>query len=301
MKARVSMVVIAMSICGAAIINGQDRGVPQSVAFFSARSGNNEIYLMNPDGTDPVQITHDPASDADPDVSTNGREIVFTSNRTGNNDIFVTDSNGINVWNLTNNPANDGWPRWSPNGQQIAFHSNREDDDDEISDYDIYVMDADGSNLTQVTTYPGVDQYPDWSPNGKELMFRRDMDIYAVDLADGTVRRLTKGAGLNQMAVWSPNGRRIVFMSNREGYCSVFVMNDDGSDQTNLTPKDPGDTDAEWCSRAPSWSRNGRQIYFMSSRPSTQGDAEIFVMNADGTEVRRLTYSLGTDGSPRAR
>ena len=90
-------------------------------------------------------------------------------------------------------------------------------------------------------------------------------------------------------------------MSLREGYCAVFVMNADGSDQTNLTPKQQGDMDADWCSRAPSWSTNGRQIYFMSLRPATQGDAEIYLMNADGTGLQRLTSVVGTDGSPRTR
>jgi Tol biopolymer transport system component len=76
---------------------------------------------------------------------------------------------------------------------------------------------------------------------------------------------------------------------------------EDGSDQRNLTPKDVGDADADWVSRAPSWSTNGRQIYFMSSRPSTGLDTELFIMNADGTDTTRLTYSIGMDGSPRVR
>ena len=62
-------------------VAGQGRGIPGSVAFFSARDGNNEIYVMDPDGSRPLRITNNPASDVDPDISTNGRDIVFTSNR----------------------------------------------------------------------------------------------------------------------------------------------------------------------------------------------------------------------------
>jgi Tol biopolymer transport system component len=90
-------------------------------------------------------------------------------------------------------------------------------------------------------------------------------------------------------------------MSSRDGYPSVFVMNADGSDQRNLTPKTPGDLDSDWVSRAPSWSTNGRHLFFMSFRPSTGLDTEIFAMNPDGTGVTRLTYSLGVDGSPHGR
>jgi Tol biopolymer transport system component len=69
----------------------------------------------------------------------------------------------------------------------------------------------------------------------------------------------------------------------------------------NLTPKDPADPSSAWLSRAPAWSMNGRQIYFMSFRPSTGGDVEVFVMNADGTGVARLTHSVGEDGGPQTR
>jgi TolB protein len=162
-------------------------------------------------------------------------------------------------------------------------------------------MDADGRQPTRLTTHPGVDQFPDWSPDGRRIVFRRDLDIYVMELATGAVSRLTAAPPLNQMAAWSPNGQQLVFMSARDGYPSIFLMNADGSDQRNLTPKTPGDADADWVSRAPSWSTNGRFIFFMSFRPSTNLDTEIFVMNLDGTGVTRLTNSIGVDGSPRGR
>ena len=274
---------------------GQGRGAPGSLVFYSARDGNNEIYVADTDGERPVRITENPASDVDPDLSPNGRDIVFTSNRSGNNDIYVVGTDGRNPVNLTNNAANDGWARWSPDGHHIVFHSNRD------GNFELYAMNADGSGLTRLTNYPGVDQYPDWSPNGKQIAFRRDVDIYTLDVTTGETNRLTAAPPLNQMPAWSPNGKQIAFMSTRDNYVSVFVMNDDGSDPRNLTLKNPSDLDTDWVSRAPSWSVNGRQIFFMSSRPSTGLDTEIFVMNLDGTGVTRLTNSIGMDGSPRTR
>lgn len=276
-------------------VAGEGQGIPGGLTFFSARDGNNEIYVMDWDGGRPLRLTAHAASDVDPDLSPNGGDVVFTSNRSGNNDIFIMDSTGRNPVNLTNHPANDGWARWSPNGRHIAFHSFRD------GNFELYVMDSDGGDVTRLTDYPGVDQFPDWSPTGHEIAFRRDTDVYVLDLASGEARRLTAAPPLNQMPVWSPNGQQIAFMSARGGYASVFLMNADGSDQRNLTPKDPGDADSDWISRAPGWSASGREIYFMSSRPSTGLDTEIFVMNADGSDVRRLTHSVGTDGSPRSR
>jgi len=277
-------------------------GGPQgSVVFFSARDGhpNKQIYVMNPDGSDPVRVTYDTASDVDPDMSPDGKQIIFTSNKTetGNNNIFVQDRESV-VRNLTNDLATDEWARWSPNGKQIVFDSNRDG-----GVFEIYVMNADGSSPMRLTTPPTLGRYPSWSPDGKQIVFRQGIDIYTINAdGTGTPTQLTSevAPSFAQMPAWSPNGRYIAFMSFREGYCSVFRMTADGNEQINLTPKDQGDSASQWCSRAPSWSANGQQIFFMSFRPSTGGQNEIFVMNADGTEVRQLT-DTGTNGSPRAR
>jgi Tol biopolymer transport system component len=290
------LVSLALVACASVLaIHGQGRGVPSSLVFSSARDGNNEIYTADWDGRRPLRLTSDPASDVDPDISPNGRDIVFTSNRTGNNDIYIIGSTGGAAVNLTNNSANEGWARWAPDGEHIVFHSNRD------GNFELYVMSRDGSDLTRLTNYPGIDQFPDWSPEGGEIAFRRDVDIYVMDVANGQIRRLTDAPPLNQMAAWSPSGTQLAFMSQRDGYTSVFVMNADGSGPRNLTPKNPGDADSDWVSRAPSWSSTGRQIYFMSSRPSTSLDVDVFIMNADGTNPMRLTTTIGMDGSPRSR
>jgi Tol biopolymer transport system component len=284
-----------LAIAWSAGPSAQVPGIPGSLVFYSIRHGNNEIYRANPDATDAQRLTFHAASDVDPAISPNGRDVIFTSNRTGNNDIHLVDSRGGQAWNLTEHGANDGWARWSPNGHQIVFHSDRD------GNFEIYVMNGDGSDPRRLTNYAGIDMFPDWSPNGQEIVFRRDSDIHVLDLFDHTIRKLTNAAALNQMATWSPNGRQLAFMSTRDGYPSVFVMNADGSGQVNLTPKDPTDLNSEWTSRAPSWSTNGRHIYFMSFRPATQGDTELFVMNRDGSGLQRLTMSPGADGSPRTR
>ena len=274
---------------------GQGRGVPGNIAFFSARDGNNEIYVGDWDGRRPLRLTNDPGSDVDPAISPDGRDVVFTSNRTGNNDIFIVGIAGGTAVNLTNNAATDGWARWAPDGEHIVFHTNRD------GNFEIYMMNRDGTGQTRLTNYPGIDQYPDWSPDGREIAFRRDIDIYALDVATGATRRLTDAPPVNQMATWSPSGQHLAFMSMRAGYISVFLMNADGSEPRNLTPKNAGDADSDWISRAPSWSTTGRQIYFMSSRPSTGLDTEIFMINIDGTGLTRLTNTIGMDGSPHGR
>lgn len=281
-------------------------GPAASMVFYSARTGDLEIYAMDPDGDAVQRITESPGTDIWPDLSPNGRYVAFASLRTGNFEIFVTDLHTGDVWNVSNNSGDDNWPRWSPNGRQIAFHSNRD------GNYELYVVQIDGTGLRRVTNNAVLDQWPDWSPNGKHLAFRRGLDIYVID-ADGEeqnpVALTNLPLTLDQMPVWSPNGQQIAFMSFRSGYCSVYLMNASGDTPTdpavNLTPKDPADANSQWCSRAPAWSRDGQHIYFMSFRPETGGAGaafnELYVMNADGSGVLRLTNSAGEDGGPQAR
>jgi Tol biopolymer transport system component len=294
----------ALLVVGGNSVAAQNRiavGPPQNVAFHSQRDGNYEIYVMNPDGTGQTRITNDSATDQYPDISPNGQHIAFISNRTtvdnptGDAEVFVMNADGSDVTQLTFDTAVEAWPRWSPNGHTIAFHSNVD------GNYEIYTIDIDGSNLTRVTNYSGIDQWPDWSPDGKQLVIRRDNDIYVINTDGSDPVRLTSSGPLNQMAVFSPNGKQFAFMSTREGYCSVFTMDADGENQTNLTPKTPGDADADWCSRGPAWSTNGRQIYFTSKRPSTGTNFELYVMNSDGSDVTRLTFAAGEDGMPSVR
>ena len=273
--------------------NAQDPlgGPPHSIAFESNRDGNNEIHVMNPDGSDQTRLTFDSRNDQRPDISPNGQQIVFSSNRItaenteGDFEIFVMNSDGSDVSQLTFNAADDSWPRWSPNGKWIAFHSNLD------GNYEIYIIRPDGTDLTRVTDYPGLDQYPEWSPNGKQLAIRRDLELYLIDNDGSNPVQLTftTPPTINQMASWTPDGKQLAFLSTREGYPSVFVMDVDGSNQINLTPRP--DTVAPWSSRAPGWSRNGQYIYFTGRRPETSVNENIFVMNADGAGVTQLTFT----------
>ena len=270
-----------------------------SVAFQSNRDGNNEIYVMDPDGTNPTRLTFDPRDDRQPDLSPNGKQIVFASNRItdtnpeGDFEIFVMNSDRSELRQLTLNAAanpnnaDDEWPRWSPNGKWIAFHSNID------GNYEIYVIRPDGTDLTRVTTYPGLDQFPEWSPSSKRLAIRRDSDIYVIRADGSNPKQLTSQAAINQMASWSADGEQIAFMSTREGYPSVFVMYADGSNQVNLTPKPDNVPASKWSSRAPAWWRNGHYLYFTARRPDIDsgGPENILAMNADGTGVARLTFA----------
>jgi Tol biopolymer transport system component len=269
-------------------------GAPYSIAMASSRDGNNEVYVMNPDGSSQTNKTNATSNDQRPDISPDGSRIVFSSNRDGNFEIFIMDFDGTGVRQLTDtaSPVNNSWPRWSPDGEWIAFQAGVG------TNTQIYKIRPDRSELRQVTNYAGLNQFPAWSPDGTRLAIRRGNDLYLIDSTDGSnAVLLTSGGTINQMAAFSPDGTRIAFMSNREGYNSVFIMNSDGSgDPFNFTPK-PDGYPGTWTSRAPAWSPNGKHIYFTAVRSVLSGSAEqIFVKPANdvGSVETQLTY-VGTN------
>lgn len=295
-------------------------GLPHSIAFQSNRDRNpnpsfNEIYVMNPDGSEQNRVTFDPGVDQQPDISPNGQQIVWASTRItptnpdGVLQIFLTNTDGSvfpdgsNVKQLTFTGMGtfNSWPRWSPNGREIAFHSSA------AGNFEIYTINPDGNGLTRVTTYSGLDQFPEWSPTGKQLAIRRDRELFVINIDGSHPSQLTTTAApaINQMASWSPDGKTLAFLSSREGYLSVFLTDTDGNNQINLTPKPSNIPASMWASRAPAWSKNGQYIYFTGIRPETchsngTCDEQIFVMKADGTSVSQLTFE-GANSVPTVR
>ena len=85
------------------------------IVFNSTRDGNTEIYMMNPDGSQPVRLTDHPARDVAPAWSPTGEQIVFTSDRDGKWDIYIMDVDGTNVRRVGK--------RLNPHGLQMERNS----------------------------------------------------------------------------------------------------------------------------------------------------------------------------------
>jgi serine/threonine-protein kinase len=258
-----------------------------SLAFVSDRDGpdpvgnrgNQEVYVMNADGSNQRRLTHDKSMDFSPAFSPDGQRIAFTSQRTGGFDVFIMNVDGTQqrrLTSMTSTGMGAAAPAWAPDGKRIAFHTR-------VKTNDIYVIKVDGTGLIRLTDEPGGARFPDWSPDGQRILFvsRRNgnADIYVMN-ADGTNKvRLTSSAGMDLQPEWSPDGKRIVFQSDRDGEIQIYTMNADGSDQLRITNYAGEDG-------YPSWSPDGRRIVFQRR---VLGHSQIFTMNADGSDVRRLT------------
>ena len=134
-------------------------------------SGDEEIYVMNADGTNVRQLTSNGDFDSAPAWSPDGTKIAFEKAAAGTfvpgvpaepgkeaeeKDIYVMRADGTHVRRLTDSPGLDEGPVWSPDATKIAFSSDRH------GQQEIYVMDADGSNPRRLTDNPARDESPDW-------------------------------------------------------------------------------------------------------------------------------------------
>jgi Tol biopolymer transport system component len=316
--------------------NQRDRSVGDStIAFVSNRHSPAadpqrallaaEIYLMDADGAHARRLTQNSAFDGFPSLSPDGKRIVFDSHRLraeteplNSSDLFVMKTDGTEQTQLTQGSS----ATWSPDSTTIAFHASssgagrpiKPDPGAATSDSDIFVMNVSdflekGVRPRNITDNPAaIDDDADWSPSGQKVLFTSHAvtddpqnsvtaEIYVIN-ANGTEKasRLTHNSEEERGPAWSPDGTRILFMCRKGSPApgsvlptfELCVMNADGTDVTRLTNNAVPEL-------TPSWSPDGRQIVF--HRPvEGRGQFQLFVMKADGTGEKQLTFPPGLSG-----
>jgi len=198
-------------------------------------------------------------------------------------------------------------PAWSPQGDRIAFGIG-------VffqgmlgpSKADVAMMRAGGTGVQILTDGSGNYGFPSWSPDGRQLVYRAAGNnrngLFIVDIETRAVRALTSGSGHENFPSWSPKGDRIAFTSDRDGDYEIYTIQPDGSDLQRLTHTAGNDAHN-------AWSPDGEWIAFTSARGGFKDEAalhpynpqqygDLYVMRADGSDVRILTDDQFEDGTP---
>ncbi len=177
------------------------------IVFASTRNGNRDIYLMNPDGSQVVNLTRDFADDLYPVWSPTGEQILFVSDRGGERDLYLMDADGLNVRQVFKKSAHRETPTWSPDGEQIAYKRG----------VAIYI--ATIGKQTEELLVLGF--RPAWSPDGTEIAFVEGwFGDHRLSLFDLQTRRqrwlLPKDAvPWQNHPAWSLTSKQIAFSLNK--------------------------------------------------------------------------------------
>jgi len=129
--------------------------------------------------------------------------------------------------------------------------------------------------------------YPRWSKDGKQILFQSNesgrWQIYIMDANGSHIRQITMDSSNNNFIDWSPDNKKIAFVSDRTGNEEIFVIDLNDKYEKQLTFTDARNIH-------PYWSPKGDKIFFNSTRDDPAA-FEIYVMNADGSNVKRITHS----------
>lgn len=246
----------------------------------------------------------DDGFDGDVSVDPKGEHLAFSSTRHSEHaDIYIQRVDGVSVTQLTSDEADDAFPSFSPDGQKIAFCSTRS------GNWDIYVMDVDGKNAVQLTSGPMQEIHPSFSPDGTRLVYSAQStrsgqwELWTVDL--GSSERKMIGYGL--FPAWSPRKDKdqIAFQKARargSRWFSLWTLDLIDGEAKAVTEVAVSSNAAIV---SPSWNPNGMKLSFSTIVEPTKSDdgkpagqQDVWTVNVDGTNRRRITDGNGTSATP---
>lgn len=168
--------------------------------------------------------------------------------------------------------------------------------------FEVYGMTADGRNVKNLTNNKALDFWSSWSPDGKYILFYTNRDknneIYRMDSDGSNQVNLSNHPANDYLPTWSPDGKKIIFTSDRDHKeREIYVMDADGSNVKRLTFNDNYE-------ESPSWSPDSKKIIFTKliqekSDTSIVSNGEIFTMDNDGRNEKRITQKKGYDSGAK--
>jgi TolB protein len=208
-----------------------------TLAFSSSKDGDYDIYIVQADGSQEVNVSDNSVGDYRPVWSPDGSSILYDSTEGGSWDVWSVSllDGAYRKTNLSHTPeVDDMGGVWSPTGHHIVYHG------PEGAPQALYLMKSDGTFVGELAeSSPG---HFEWSPDGSHIAFdsitRETCDVFVVGVEAGEAVNLSTNRSRNNGCgefAWSPDSQRLAFISDRTGSDNVFTSLTDGSMSVQIT------------------------------------------------------------------
>ena len=244
-----------------------------------------DIYLMNPDGSEKVNLTNHRADDVSPIWSPTGEHILFVSDRDGPRDLYLMDPDGANVRRVFGKSARRGGPTWGPNEKQIVYTHGPP------GNSFIYIGTIDGKKEERVA----IGGQSTWSPDGAQIVFRsgalnkpRRFSLLHVKTNRQTFFPFPKEPMWVRGPAWSPSGDKLAFSWNNRAeprledfvFETIYIVNRDGTGLQQIIEE------GQYAGN-PVWSPNGNELLYDSI--DANRDLQIYKISLDTGVSVQLT------------
>lgn len=259
----------------------------KKIVFVSNKTGNEDIFSMNLDGSELTQLTDHPGMDTYPSVSPNGEKIVYTSDINGSWQLVLMNWDGTEKVQITKNHERNGYPTWSFDSRYIFFEMYID------GDWELYRINSDGTDMKRLTFNPNAD---DWHPYGHPFQCKvfyesgtiGHEDIYIMDCDGENIKKVSENNRRKRVPAISIDAKLIAFMGYEGNNHNIFTMDNNGENIQKLTdnPENCGHPDIS------------PDNAFITYEGKVNGQNEIFIMNIDGSNQIQLTNIPGHDWDP---
>lgn len=261
--------------------------------YFSERDDGYEIYRRNLRADTETQLTKDASVNLFPHISPDAQRVVFQSNRDGDYDIYTVHRMGGQLVKIVQNEVDDLFPIWSADGEWIVFSSDPRGD----GTLDLFRVRPDGGDLQRLLTNGQRNSHPRWNHDGSRVVFvsgeprdARTWDIGILDVATGDYWLLTDDNVRDAWPVFHPDGQSVLYVSGSNGDALIKRVRLNADGRPAGFPEVIYDNgEFPW---GLSYSPDGEYIAFNSGEIES-APGEVYVVRADGSDLRRLTTNGG--------
>lgn len=263
-----------------------------------------EIFLMNWDGSNAKQVTFHRSIVLSPSWLPSGKKLAYTAfvyrrsvkGRRANIFLydFLTKKRRMFSSYYGTNLGADFFP--SGNDMLISIPS-------KAGGLDIFKFSLRRKRFFPIKLGPKgvINVEPSIHPDGKKIVFSSDRSgrvmLYEMDQYGENVRQMTFVGSYNASPDWSPDGKSIVFSGYSGRRFDIFLMKDVEGARKIIRLTTAKKSNGRWAdNESPSFSPDGRQIVFTSNRSGTH---QLYLINVDGTNLRRITFDRYNYKSPK--